>query len=280
MKRIILLGMTIIITIGLAVSLATPAGAITWGQADTTHKNVGAVLIEVPMPDGTSQLQVFGSGTLIAPTVVLTAGHVTAYLNYLLYMDQITKVYVSFDADLISSTRTLLPVDSCITHPLFNGFRGPSGRSDPYDVGILILPDEVVGITPAVLPLPEVGVLDNLLNEGALRQGKNVAKFTVVGYGSALNWPPPEITYGSQRQSAESGFQALLPAWLRLSQNQKTGNGGTGYGDSGGPVFCTIGGQEVLVAVTSWGDKNTISMGFYYRIDTAEARSFIDPYLQ
>ena len=168
--------------------------------------------------------------------------------------------------------KTLLDVEQVITHPDY--YWGPT--SNPHDVGVLILEKPVKKrIKPA--NLPEEGFLDQLLAEGKLRQGKEEADFTVVGYGGSLSWPPPEITYDDYRQFAESEYQALLEAWLRLSQNQATGDGGTCYGDSGGPAFWTEpDGTEVLVGITSWGDAPCVAAGFNYRVDIPETLSFID----
>jgi hypothetical protein len=125
--------------------------------------------------------------------------------------------------------------------------------------------------------LPEVGFLDRLLAEGKLRQGADEADFVVVGYGGTLHWPPPDVTYDDYRQFAMSEYQALLDAWLRVSQNQATGDGGTCYGDSGGPAFWTSPeGTEILVGITSWGDAPCVSSGFNYRVDIPETLSFID----
>ncbi len=63
-----------------------PALAITGGQRDEVHTNVG--LVRFTTPDGRFRC----SGTLIAPTVVLTAGHCTE--------GPATNVYVSFNTDL------------------------------------------------------------------------------------------------------------------------------------------------------------------------------------
>ena len=60
--------------------MAAPAGAITGGQLDSRHGNVGAVLVEIP---GVG-IAAVGSGTLVGPDAVLTAGHVTAYLQMLI----------------------------------------------------------------------------------------------------------------------------------------------------------------------------------------------------
>jgi hypothetical protein len=63
-----------------------------------------------------------------------------------------------------------------------------------------------------------------------------------------------------------------------MSQNQALGNGGTGYGDSGGPTFWTnpTTGMKALVAITSRGDVPLVSLGVAFRIDTPEVRDFID----
>jgi hypothetical protein len=132
----------------------------------------------------------------------------------------------------------------------------------------------VLDIVPAILP--EEGFLDSLKKEGVLRQGSNGAKFTLVGYGGSLDWPPPDITYDDQRQFSISEYQALLKSWLRMSQNQATGDGGTCGGDSGGPAFWTApDGAESLVGITSWGDTNCIATGFNYRVDIPDTLDFI-----
>src|SRR5262245_64202426 len=63
--------------------LAGAAMAIVGGEVDTVHKNVG--LVRFTTTDGRFRC----SGTLISPTVVLTAGHCTE--------GPATNVYVSFD---------------------------------------------------------------------------------------------------------------------------------------------------------------------------------------
>ncbi len=138
----------------------------------------------------------------------------------------------------------------------------------------LILAEPVTGIEPA--NLPALGFLDQLQAQGKLNQGKTKAKFTLVGYGGTLDWPPPEITYEDMRQYSVSEYRALLKAWLRMSQNQATGDGGTCGGDSGGPAFWTEpDGTEILVGVTSWGDGSCVSAGFDYRVDIPDTLDFI-----
>jgi hypothetical protein len=176
---------------------------------------------------------------------------------------------VNFDQNALNE-KTLLDVAQVITHPDYNW--GP--QSNPHDVGLLILEKPVKRLTPATLPEP--GFLGQLLAEGKLRQGSDGAKFTVVGYGGLLDWPPPQISYDDQRRFAVSEYQALLKAWLRMSQNQATCDGGTCFGDSGGPAFWTQpDGSEILVGITSWGDAQCVATGFNYRVDIPDTLDFI-----
>jgi len=257
-KLSVLIGLLLILTVGVL-----PVAAITWGERDTDHTNVGAMVVDWP-DYGPWQ---WCSGTLIHPRIFLTAGHCTADLDAY----GIETVWVNFDEYAVNE-KTLLEVEQVITHPDY--YWGPT--SNPHDVGALILKKPVKKrIKPATLP--EEGFLDQLLAEGKLRAGSDEAKFTLVGYGGSLNWPPPEIYYEDYRQVAESEYQALLKAWLRMSQNQATGDGGTAYGDSGGPAFWTEpDGTEILVGITSWGDASCVASAFNYRVDIPQTLSFID----
>jgi secreted trypsin-like serine protease len=78
---------------------------------------------------------------------------------------------------------------------------------------------------------------------------------------------------------AFSTFNALNPAFLRLSQNASTGDGGTCFGDSGGPNFFNYGGTRLLAAITITGDAVCRATNVVYRVDTASARQFLSPYV-
>jgi hypothetical protein len=239
-----------------------PAAAITWGDSDTDHTNVGAMVVDWP---GYGPWQVC-SGTLIHPRVFLTAGHCTDGWEG----TGVETFWVNFDQYALNVS-TLLEVEQVITHPDY--WWGPS--SNPHDVGALVLKEPVTGITPALIP--DQGFLDELRKNGDLVQGSSKGKFTLVGYGGTLDWPPPDITYEDSRQFSISEYRALLKSWLRMSQNQATDDGGTCGGDSGGPAFWTKpDGSEILVGITSWGDPNCISTGFNYRVDIPETLDFIN----
>jgi hypothetical protein len=65
--------------------------------------------------------------------------------------------------------------------------------------------------------------------------------------------------------------------WLRISMNPSTGNGGTCYGDSGGPNF--LGDTNVIAAITITGDAVCRATNVDYRLDTASARAFLADYV-
>jgi secreted trypsin-like serine protease len=255
-KLSVLVALLLILTVGVL-----PAMAITWGERDTEHTNVGAMVVQHPV-HGPWQ---WCSGTLIHERVFLTAGHCTDPLDAY----GIETVWVNFDEYAL--TEPMLDVEAWITHPDYNW--GPT--SNPRDVAVLILEEPVTGITPATLP--EEGFLKELKKAGELRRGPEGTKFTVVGYGGTLDWPPPQVTYDDYRQFAVSEYRALLKAWLVMSQNQAAGDGGTCSGDSGGPAFWTESdGTEILVGITSWGDMPCVATGINYRVDIPDTLDFID----
>jgi hypothetical protein len=256
-KAAILAGLALVLLAGVV-----PAAAITWGEPDVDHTNVGAIVIDHPVHG----LWQFCSGTLIHPQVFLTAGHCTDGLIESGY--NVETTWVNFDQNALNPD-TLVSLAEIITHPDYAW-----GGSNPHDVGLLILAEPVTDIAPA--PLPVEGYLDGLKKEGLLRQGPDGARFTVVGYGGSLDWPPPDIYYEDIRQVAESEYKALTPVWLHMFQNRLSDDGGTCFGDSGGPAFWTDGdGTEILVGVTSWGDAQCVATGFDYRIDIPGSLDFI-----
>ncbi|HYI18545.1 MAG TPA: hypothetical protein VD836_07530 [Solirubrobacteraceae bacterium] len=70
---------------------------------------------------------------------------------------------------------------------------------------------------------------------------------TSVGYGAyeVTNGPGGhQFLYDDVRMVARGTLNSINPAWLRISMNPATGNGGTCYGDSGGPNFLATPGRS------------------------------------
>jgi len=259
--------------------LVTPSRvrAITYGFVDTNNVfgNVGAFIVKSPT---TSRIVPICSGTLIAPSVFLTASHCTVF-----YTDDLAArgftAFVSFDnpipfADLTSPRTNLIPVTEVVTNPRFN-----QSQSDSGDIAVLILPQRATrGITPATLP--PAGLLDQL----AAQNGLQSAVFTPVGYGlqnRVVGGGPPffQDLNPAPRMYAFSSFNALNGGYLRLSQNPATGNGGTCFGDSGGPNFFNVNGVRILTATTVTGDAVCRSTNVTYRLDIVSAREFLASYV-
>jgi hypothetical protein len=246
------------------------AGAITYGEPDgTTHRNVGAVIAEHRGPGVKDQLC---SGTLISPTVFLTAGHCTAFLESRGIPNN--QIWVSFDVDVDPITSsTKLYQGTWITHPGFG-----HDQWDPKDLAVIRFSKPIKGITPG--QLPTAGLFDQMKKAGTL----NGQKFTAVGYGvhePQRGGGPPTFPYDGMRWRAVSEFNALNASWLRLSQNDSTSDGGTCFGDSGGPNFLGAGASEtdVVAAVTVTGDAMCLATNVTYRLDTKVARDFLGPFV-
>jgi secreted trypsin-like serine protease len=253
---------------------AGPPNFITSGFVDEANRygNVGAFIVQ-----RTSDGQIFPicSGTLIAPTVFLTAAHCTAFYEIELIPRGFTAG-VSFDSPIgfgeltdLNGTR-LIPVAQVVTNPNFN-----RAQNDPGDIGVLLLPP---GLTPGITPaaLPTLGLLDRLAARGSLRD----AVFTAVGYGVqnrvvGRGTPFFQDLNPIPRMFAFSSFNALSPGYLRLSQNPAIGAGGTCFGDSGGPNFLDLDGTQVLAATTVTGDAVCRATNVDYRLDIASARAFL-----
>lgn len=74
----------------------------------------------------------------------------------------------------------------------------------------------------------------------------------------------------------EQHVLSLTNAWVTFNQIPTTGGGGTCFGDSAGPHFNAAG---RIVAITSRGDSVCRATDKSYRVDTVQARSFLDDFL-
>jgi len=248
------------------------ASAITYGFIDSTNtfSNTGAFIVK---SGSTGQIFPICSGTMITPNVFLTASHCTAYFTQELAPAGYVA-YVSLDGlipfgALTSNTTKLLSVAHVVTNPNYN-----QSQSDSGDLAVLILTKSVNGVTPATLPA--CGLLDQL----AAQNGLKTATFTNVGYGLQNRVTGGGVPYYQDmnpipRMFSFSSFNSLNGGYLRLSQNPSTGNGGTCFGDSGGPNFMAFDGRQLIVSITITGDSVCRSTNVVYRLDTASAQSFL-----
>ena len=271
MKRLICFFALTMSLVSAALWLSPKTSAITYGFVDSnnTFANTGAFIVKSPT---TGQIFPICSGTMITTNVFLTASHCTAFYTQDLAPEG-WVAYVSLDqsipfGDLTSSKTKLLAVAHVVTNPNFN-----QSQSDSGDIGALIL-ERNARVSPATLP--SCGLLDQLVAQNGLK----TATFTNVGYGVQNRVVGGGVPFFQDvnpipRMFSFSSFNSLNGGYLRLSQNASTGNGGTCFGDSGGPNFMTLNGQQLIVSITITGDSVCRSTNVDYRLDTVSAQGFL-----
>ncbi|HET7233556.1 MAG TPA: trypsin-like serine protease [Longimicrobium sp.] len=226
--------------------------------------NVGALLVDFNANgrvDGNDQ---DCTGSLISPTVFLTAAHCVEFLA------PGTQVYVSFEPKLYPTPRTYIKATSWTFDPQYG-----HDQANLHDLAVVILPNgSTKGIAP--LKLPPAGYLDQLQAQGGL----NNTLFVNVGYGvSAGRTGVPSFGYDGTRKFSKSEYMGLQPYWLGLLMNTSaTGEGGDCYGDSGGPKFID-GHTDMVVATVTTGDYNCRATTWDYRLDTQSARDFLGQFV-
>jgi hypothetical protein len=230
--------------------------AITNGGPDGTgHPEVGAMLAPHAYSDGTWETC---TGTLISPTVFLTAAH----------CEGDARVAVTFDSSYDAKTGTAY-WGTWHADPAYK-----QAQSDPHDLAVIVLDKPVKGIAPA--RLPSLGQLDSL------KQGDPI---TAVGYGAqsvTMGAGGANFHYADIRYVAVGSVNSMNPAWIRASMNPSTGDGGTCYGDSGGPNFLGAGTTEtnIIAGTTITGDFVCRATNVDYRLDTQSARAFLGQFVR
>ena len=228
------------------------------------------------------------SGSLIAPDVVLTAGHCT---------DGATGARVWFaEGPIPWGTWDPGANPTCLgeagypctgdaegtphTNPKYRSDENPYGGGNGLpafsyrDIGVVVLDTPVY--MGEYAELPTAGLVDTL---------KNKADLDVVGYGvqeqihggGPPTWAglrvrlyaPSEMVSGKFVHSAE---------YMRISLNPGGGTGGTCFGDSGGPDL--LGDTNTVLAVNSYvTNYNCAGVGYSSRVDIPEVLGWISDFL-
>jgi hypothetical protein len=256
------------------LAVPTSSQAIVNGSADASaHPNVGALTEHF---NGAQVLVC--TGTLISPTVLVTAAHCTAGIEQFGF----SQTEVSFDTNIGSGSDITCELTDCLVQPAANSlhvgtmhtnplFSGSNLTVDSHDVAVVTFDKPIKGITPA--SLPTAGLLDSMATNGTLAS----QTFTDVGYGWHAVVSRSAGLFDGVRRHATSGSQSLNTSDLRLSENAALGFGGACEHDSGSPAF--IGNSGVIAGEESGIQDSCDATYFVYRLDTASARSFLANYV-
>jgi len=220
-----------------AVLASTPADALV-GPAtrDTTHAATGVML-----PSSLTPAPKICGATLVAPRVVVIAGHCAA-TRMRVFGE--TRAQISFDGDLTDGVDGQVYAGTLALNPLYR-----SQQLD-HDLGLVLLDEAVVGIAPATLPSP------GWLGESTADQ------VTLVAYGQSGHGTGVKLTTGNR-------IHALTQRWLVAGSGK--GQGTSCDQDSGGSGYV----DGIFAAVISWGDSacaNTVGMA---RLDRPEDLAWI-----
>jgi hypothetical protein len=264
---------TAVLLLTMLVGLTSQAVAVTGNyEPDVVHDGVGLIVSY----DDDGQFMGRCSGTLLSPTVFLTAGHCTSGA---------TSARVYFEQDAGANYDPEVGYDPVSGYPVSGGVLAASVHTMPgyddfatfpetRDVGVVILEQPVADVMYAALP--SVGTLDRL----AAGPGKKDVTFTVSGYG--LNWiNPVQVVSHRERMMATATLTNIknnLTDGYNLAHSGNPGKdkGGTCFGDSGGPVF--FAGTDVIAGITSFGlsAQTCGGPGFAYRTDQQDVLHWIE----
>ena len=297
-----------VIAAGLTMSL--PADAIIGGAPDAgEHPYVGQLLFYVPSavdsrfddPGGWFNC----TGTLIDPTTVVTAGHCTFDVgldgedlanafeggndiwfsveeapDYSILPPSSTFVpdrneerYDAWSAALDASD-TWYRAETVYTHPEY-----VDAQFLVHDLGVFTLSEPIE--LDEYGALPDAGYLDQYYT----KQAKATGLFESVGYGLEDSSPKTSAG-GDTRRKADRRLVSFKGAYgyrdisVMFSHAKARGaNGGTCFGDSGGPTFDITGSPDgtgnLIVAVTSFGMNYNCNASGSYRIDQPDDLAFI-----
>lgn len=194
------------------------------------------------------------TGTLVAPSWVLTAGHcVDPAVLGMASQDQVTAAMkVHFNTvDVVNDLGIEVDAAATFKDPLFD-----QSRLGSNDIGLIQLRTPVTDIAPSpinvVAGMAPVGTIATIVGYGSTEQSGAGTIGIEYELPNRVSVPCPSVSAGTD---------------LNLLCFSQTDDKGTCQGDSGGPAFAMIGGRQTVVAVTSFGDQKCAIYGADTRVD-------------
>lgn len=254
----------LVLAICLVVPLRADAALKTFpiwnGAAATSAQVYGTVAII-----SASDKQQSCTGTLIAPTVVLTAAHCFVEENAPQELPPLADFEIVAGPLAVdqSSATTLYTIKKIVIHPGYpKGVTvDDTGMGEDDDLALVILNETVdeVGVMP---------ILPTSLNDKVFANGTS---FIITGYGSR------------DQEGNLSGVLYIADTPYLASSDYEFTAGGNGKdtcpGDSGGPIYVEVEGRVYLAGVTSRGVNGATTQcgeGGIYAIANKYLQWFVD----
>lgn len=273
MKKV---SVVVLLLLALIFSNVSFASAVTDGELDGNgHPEVVLLLMEIG-----GQPAFRCSGTLLSPTVLLTAGHCTndypdePYSGMRVFTESDVQAGIGITNNYpYGGGKYVVEAVSWASHPLYE-----TAPFYVHDVGVVILQKPGVKLDRYGV-LPAVNQFDSL----KLKKGNNVG-FTSVGYGLQQSFPDPAMFLASNTKTRYVAHPWLIQInggiaedySMLLSNNPNSG--GTCFGDSGGPNF--LGDTNIVAGITSFGmNGNCAGTGGVFRTDRQDVLDFVNSYL-
>jgi secreted trypsin-like serine protease len=200
------------------------------------------------------------TGTLVAPTVVVTAAHCASTPGEPM-------------AVIFGENRRAVPPDQWY----FGTF-----QPDPEfcaGCGKGLMGEVANDLAVILLDRPAPGPYATLPTLRAFEKlgGGNWKRMTLVGYG-VQSFTPEGIPVSPSGERMRAEAEARGTRWnefLKLTTSTHAGMGAACFGDSGGPNLV----GDTIMAINSVGEGPCVGNAYSYRLDTREAQKFLGQYV-